>query len=66
MSEAYSTKASDGAVLLTLMPIMGAVLVGFVIIGVALPVLPLHVHDDLGFDTFLSLGSLQAHSSSHH
>ena len=32
---------------------MTAVLAGFVIIGLALPVLPLHVHDDLGFGTFV-------------
>ena len=28
---------------------MAAVLIGFLVIGVALPVLPLHVHDDLGY-----------------
>jgi MFS family permease len=32
---------------------MAAVLAGFLIIGVALPVLPLHVNLDLGFDTFV-------------
>ena len=32
-----------------LTPIMVAVLVGFVVIGAALPVLPLHVRDTLGF-----------------
>ena len=32
-----------------LTPIMAAVLVGFVVIGAALPILPLHVHDELGF-----------------
>lgn len=31
---------------------MAAVLVGFLVIGAALPVLPLHVHDDLGFSSF--------------
>jgi MFS family permease len=36
----------------TLLPIMAAVLAAFLTIGLALPVLPLHVHDDLGFDTF--------------
>lgn len=53
MSDIVSTKAREGSVVLTLMPIMAAVLVGFVIIGVALPVLPLHAHNDLGFDTFV-------------
>ncbi len=32
-----------------LAPLMIAVLVGFLVIGAALPVLPLHVHDGLGF-----------------
>jgi MFS family permease len=37
----------------TLLPIMGVVFVGFLVIGVAMPVLPLHVHDGLGFGTFV-------------
>jgi MFS family permease len=36
-----------------LLPIMGVVLVAFLVIGLALPVLPLHVHQDLGFSTFV-------------
>ena len=36
----------------TLVPIMAVVLVAFLIIGLALPVLPLHVHQGLGFGTF--------------
>ena len=32
---------------------MGVVLIAFLIIGVALPVLPLHVHQDLGLSTFV-------------
>src|SRR5882724_1115038 len=36
-----------------LLPIMGVVFVAFLVIGVALPVLPLHVHDGLGFGTFV-------------
>ena len=35
-----------------LLPIMGVVFVGFLVIGMAMPVLPLHVHDGLGFGTF--------------
>ncbi|OLL28638.1 arabinose transporter [Burkholderia sp. SRS-W-2-2016] len=41
------------SVVATLMPIMIAVLAGFIIIGVALPVLPLHVSNDLGFSPFV-------------
>src|SRR6516225_1437249 len=37
----------------TLLPIMGVVFVTFLVIGVAMPVLPLHVHDGLGFGTFV-------------
>ncbi|WP_334270954.1 MFS transporter [Bradyrhizobium sp. 1(2017)] len=36
-----------------LMPIMGVVFVAFLVIGVAMPVLPLHVHDGLGQGTFV-------------
>jgi MFS family permease len=37
----------------TLLPIMGVVFVAFLVIGAAMPVLPLHVHDGLGFGTFM-------------
>lgn len=36
-----------------LLPIMGVVLVAFLVIGIALPVLPLHVHNGLGLGTFV-------------
>jgi len=36
-----------------LLPIMGAVFVAFLVIGMGLPVLPLHVHEGLGLGTFL-------------
>ncbi|MCU6668190.1 MFS transporter [Enterobacteriaceae bacterium H4N4] len=48
-----SHDSSGASVVATLMPVMAAVLVGFIIIGVALPVLPLHVKNDLGFGTFI-------------
>ena len=44
---------SSTAVFVTLLPIMAAVLAGFLIIGLALPVLPLHVRNDLGYGTFV-------------
>jgi MFS family permease len=37
----------------TLLPIMGVVFVAFLVIGLAMPVLPLHVHDGLGQGTFV-------------
>src|SRR5438874_13814434 len=37
----------------TLLPIMGVVFVAFLVIGMAMPVLPLHVHNGLGFGTFV-------------
>src|SRR5947209_14894814 len=36
-----------------LLPIMAVVFIGFLIIGMALPVLPLHVHQGLGLSTFV-------------
>jgi MFS family permease len=36
-----------------LLPIMGMVFVAFLVIGVALPVLPIYVHNGLGFGTFI-------------
>lgn len=36
-----------------LIPIMAIVLIAFLTIGLALPVLPLHVHGDLGFSAFV-------------
>jgi MFS family permease len=36
-----------------LLPIMAVVSVAFLVIGFALPVLPLHVHQDLGLSTFV-------------
>src|SRR6516164_6616659 len=36
-----------------LLPIMGVVFVAFLDIGMAMPILPLHVHDGLGLGTFV-------------
>src|SRR5215813_6797340 len=36
-----------------LIPIMAVVLIAFLIIGLALPVLPLHIHQGLGFGAFI-------------
>jgi MFS family permease len=36
----------------TLLPILFVVLVAFFVVGMALPILPLHVHHELGFGTF--------------
>lgn len=46
-------RASAASITATLLPIMSLVFVGFLVIGVAMPVLPLHVHDGLGFGTFV-------------
>lgn len=37
----------------TLLPIMGLIFVAFLVIGMAMPVLPLYVHEGLGFGTFM-------------
>ena len=39
--------------LVWLLPIMAAVFIAFLVIGIAMPVLPLHVHQGLGLSTFL-------------
>jgi MFS family permease len=44
--------SGEGSTFAILLPIMATVLVAFVVIGSALPVLPLHVHQGLGFGTF--------------
>src|SRR5207253_3190799 len=36
-----------------LLPIMAAVFIAFIVIGLAMPVLPLHVHQGLGLGTFV-------------
>ncbi|WOD14144.1 MFS transporter [Paraburkholderia kirstenboschensis] len=53
MAESPSAEAAGQSVVATLVPVMAAVLAGFLIIGVALPVLPLHVNNDLGFGPFV-------------
>ncbi|HVW57659.1 MAG TPA: arabinose transporter [Rhizobiaceae bacterium] len=53
MTSLPSSPRSAQSVAVTLLPIMAAVLAGFIVIGAALPVLPLHVNHDLGFGTFV-------------
>lgn len=52
MSTTSLAPDSRRTVIMTLLPIMIVVLVAFLVIGLALPVLPLHVHQDLGYGTF--------------
>jgi MFS family permease len=40
-------------VVLALLPIIGVVFIAFLVIGLALPVLPLHVHQGLGLGAFV-------------
>jgi hypothetical protein len=46
------TPPSQSAVAM-LLPIVGAVFMSFLVIGLAMPVLPLHVHQGLGLGTFI-------------
>src|SRR4051812_17119919 len=48
-----STSAGNRSVMIALLPIMAVVFVGFMVIGLAMPVLPLHVHEGLGLSTFV-------------
>jgi MFS family permease len=52
-SDALPEPMAAPRTVVTLLPIMGMVFVAFLVIGVAMPVLPLHVHDGLGFGTFV-------------
>lgn len=36
-----------------LLPIMSSIFVAFLVTGIAMPVIPLHVHNDLGLNTFI-------------
>ncbi|MDE5444797.1 MFS transporter [Bradyrhizobium sp. CSA207] len=47
------TRATVQSLAATLLPIMGVVFVAFLVIGIAMPVLPLHVHGGLGQGTFV-------------
>src|SRR2546429_8948080 len=48
-----SQKASTSRSIAGLLPIMAAVFVVYLVIGVAMPVMPLHVHQGLGLGTFV-------------
>ncbi len=52
MSATSFSRPATSPVSVVLLPIMAAVSIGFLVIGIALPVLPLHVHQDLGLSTF--------------
>jgi hypothetical protein len=50
----YVTRADrEGSVVSALWPIIAAVFVAFLVTGLAMPVLPLHVHEGLGLDIFV-------------
>src|SRR5437773_11163406 len=48
-----SRPAAARPIVTALLPIMAAVFVAYLVIGVAMPVLPLHVHQGLGLGTFV-------------
>jgi MFS family permease len=48
-----SHAAGEGRPIATLLPIMAVVLIAFLVIGLALPVLPLQVHQGLGLSAFV-------------
>src|SRR3954447_25231684 len=50
---AVQRRAEDGRGSIALFPIMAAVFVAFLVIGMAMPVLPLHVHQGLALSTFM-------------
>src|SRR5205809_2904345 len=50
---AVDTQSTAQGSVAMLLPIMGLVFIAFLVIGLAMPVLPLHVHQGLGFGTFV-------------
>src|SRR3954468_3519587 len=52
-ANAYQAPTASRSVVAALLPIMAAVFVAFLVTGLAMPVLPLHVHDGLGLGTFV-------------
>jgi len=52
-ADTYRTGAEARPVVTALLPIMAAVFVAFLVTGLAMPVLPLHVHDGLGLGAFV-------------
>jgi MFS family permease len=53
MPHADSSVAIQQRAALQLLPLLAVVFIGFLVTGLGLPVLPLHVHDDLGLGTFV-------------
>src|SRR3954469_24065863 len=53
MAVLTSEMQKSPSILRILLPIMAAVSAGFLVIGIALPVLPLHVSNDLGYGPFM-------------
>ncbi|MBS0326864.1 MAG: arabinose transporter [Proteobacteria bacterium] len=47
------TQTTAQTSVMALLPIMGVVFIAFLVIGLAMPVLPLHVHHGLGLGTFV-------------
>jgi len=45
--------AAHTPVVATLLPIIAGVFVAYLVIGLAMPVIPLHVHQGLGLGTFV-------------
>lgn len=52
-AHASQSPAAARSVVAALLPIIGVVLVAYLVIGLAMPVLPLHVHEGLGLSTFV-------------
>jgi hypothetical protein len=57
-----STRPAASRVFAALLPIMAVVLVAFLVIGLSLPILPLHVYHRLGFARSLFASSSAANS----
>src|SRR4051812_45675227 len=52
-SELTGNTGRQGGAVATLLPIMAVVFIAYLVIGLAMPVLPIHVHQGLGLGTFV-------------
>src|SRR3954471_624506 len=49
----FKQRAASSSVAVALLPIVSSVFVAYLVVGLAMPVLPLHVHQGLGLSTFV-------------
>jgi hypothetical protein len=51
---AYESRPAAGSIAAALLPLMAVVVVAYLVTGIAMPVLPVYVHQGLGLGTFVA------------